>query len=212
MMGRPNLEELDRLLKESQAKKAALSDELNDLIRREAEIADAANEAAAAGDIDSFMAKNQEKDRISAAIFVKRTQLDRLDKPFGPSEVVSAWSDYCDKYNKRFTKKLREYQKASEDLRKQFLELAKMQNALLWTRKRAAELVDGDVDLSAVGFVHIPFQASDTYNVKPSTLPSSDARFCVYGRTDYGEAMDLVAYFTAVVVNRSQTDEPDFIR
>ena len=195
------IEDLEKLSKENQLKKQSISEEINNLMQRESELIAAANEAAAAGEVETYEAKVKEKERVSTAIFVKRTQLAKLEKPFTVSEVLDAWTDYTERYNKNFKKKWAEYSRALQDLRAVYLDLSKKQNELLLMRQRVIALTDGEVDLSPVPVEYLPTQAQNDIFLKVSAMPAYDARLCLYG-CNAAERDSLWSFFDYVVCKR----------
>lgn len=160
------IEDFERLSTKAQADKGKLQNEIDELIRREAELADAASAAAERGDVETYMAKTSEKEKTTATIFVRRTQLDRM-KPFTDAEVLDSWKAYADTYNKEFIRKTGEYERAAEVLRKMFVGLCELQNSALTMRARFGAFVE---DASALNRVKLETVSYDTGGIRGETI------------------------------------------
>lgn len=197
------IEDFERLSSKAQADKSKLQNEIDELIRREAELADAASAAAERGDVETYMAKTAEKERTTATIFVRRTQLDRM-KPFTDAEVLESWKDYAVGYNKEFIRKSGEYERAADVLRKMFVGLCELQNSALTMRARFGAFVE---DASALNRVKLETVSNDTGGIRGETIrgrarfsETVAMEFVRTGAKTPEEDDDLLQLFNTVVV------------
>lgn len=189
------IEEFERLYKQAQADRAKLSSEIEDLIRREAGLNDAANTAAASGDVDAYMAKAKEKERVSATIYVKRMQLDKL-KPFSDADVLASWKEYVERYNKAFDKALAEYEKESASLRSKYRDLVELQNSALRERERFSAFTGEPLD--GVPMSMISMDAGRNLP-KLNFRETPDMHFCRVGCKTPAEDDELCSLFNHVI-------------
>ena len=194
------IDEFEKLRKQTQAEKDKLAGVIEDLIRKESELLDAANVAAEAGDVDLYQQKTAELEKTRATIFVRRKQMDKL-VPFTDADVVAAWSEYASGFNRAFQKRLDEYGKAREALRKMYMELVRDQNAALIERKRYAGFIQDAGALNKVELVLL-----DNSNCKifhpVVRCETADQRFIRSWCKTAEEDEDLLSLFNAVINQR----------
>ena len=202
------IEEYERQFKQAQAEKEKLSAEIEDLIRQESEMTAAANEAAASGDVDLYMKKAKEKERITATIYVKRMQLEK-PAPYSASDVLASWKDYVERYNRDFTRKLEGYQKAAEALRGLFRDLIDLQNTALKDRERFCAFAEDAAALKRVPMATIDREAKkDIFIERQLNFPeTADMRFCRVGCKSADEESELLSIFN-LVINQQKPYNP----
>ncbi len=190
-------EEFEKLRKQSQTEKDKIAGVIADLIRKESELAEAANAAAEAGDVDLYQQKTSELGKVRATIYVRRKQMEKLC-PFTDADVVAAWGEYASSFNKGFQKRLDEYGKAREALRKMYMELVRDQNAALVERDRYAGFIQDAGALNKVELVLL-----DNSNCKifhpVVRCETADQRFIRSWCKTAEEDEDLLSLFNAVV-------------
>lgn len=195
------IEDFELMRKRTQADKQKIAAMIEDLIRQESELNDAANAAAEAGDVDLYEAKSKELEKIRATIFVRRKQMDKLC-PFTDSEVMESWSDYAKTFNRSFEKKIAEYEKQAKAVREAFLDLVRTQNEALIARERYAGMVSDPEDLNKIQLVML-----DNKNGKPiggnMYAETADIRFCRMGCTSAEEDQKMAEFFGTVVNQRA---------
>lgn len=195
------IEEFERLRRQAQLEKQKISASIEDLLRQEAELNNAATAAAESGDVDGYLSKSKEKDRVTATIFVKRRQLDKL-APFTDEDVVDSWREYAVQYNKAIDKKIADYERQRKALREAYLDLCKTQNSALIERARYGEFV---TDAGALNCVDITLlDNSNSIRVFGGNMiaETADMRFCRAGCASLEEDQDMTAFFNSVVRQR----------
>lgn len=210
-MAKIKLDDLDRLSAEFESKKAALSSEIETLLKREAALSAAAQRAADEGVVDAFMQKTKARERTSAELYVKRTQADKLRKPFTADDVTAAIADYTESHNREMQKKLAAYQGARDKLLLQFAEIVKLQNDYLGKREKAVSLCEDNVNLSGISVEWIPPE-QESYNVKPSALPFPDARLILSrAKGSEQEIVNLLLFLKSVLIGHTYHIIPHII-
>ena len=190
--------EFEKLHNQSEADKAKLQNEIDELIRKESELTEAANAAAASGDVDGYMSKSKEKERVSATIFVKRTQLDRL-AAFTDADVLAAWADYADAYNKKFASALAAYREKADALRRMYVDLCNLQNAALIERERFGAFIEDAAALNRVKMETVSMESGNLFHGNLSFIETPDMRFCRVGARTAEEDDELCTLFNMAI-------------
>lgn len=169
--------------------KARLDDLKTQAMKEEA----AAQEAAEAGDVETYKKHNAKKADLDAQIYVANVQLEKnLKSEVSKQEAVSAWNEYARGYDTDLKKKLAELEKAKKSLFDCFIEIIDLQDAALRKREQCADfsgVVANDLDV-------LTGRSDDIYKEFPiSTIPLIQG----HGVNYHGRIYDLpeVALFSA---------------
>lgn len=197
-MARKSIDELEKLTTAAEAKKSKLAEEIDDLMRQKAEAHEAAQAAAEAGDVDLYMAKHQEAERLDAQIYVKRTQMDKSGGTLSSGDVLLAWDDFAKGFNKELAKEWDKFLAERNALAAHFMRIVLMQNDALKLRERCGRLA-GEPDVSMFKMDYI-----DAHNA-PGVAYGH--RLCTMAEVVYfmssGEASEADGeFFNAVLRNR----------
>lgn len=149
-----NLTKYFNLIADSKKKRDSLQQEINDLIKRESELAAAADDAAANGDVDKYMEIKAEKDKVSSIIYVKRSYMDKMPKATTEKDAFDAWSDYASDYNAKLRKGLAAFEDEKAKLCRLYSDLVTMQQEALSKRDEIA--ADSGVDKETFKMNFIP--------------------------------------------------------
>lgn len=153
-MARKSIDELEKLTAAAEAKKAKLAEEIDDLMKKKSEAHEAAQAAAEAGDVDLYMAKHQEEERLDAQIYVKRTQMDKAGGTLSSGDVLLAWDDFAKGFNKELAKEWQAFLSERKALASHFMKIVLMQNDGLKLRERCGRLAgEPDVSLFKMDFI-----------------------------------------------------------
>lgn len=139
-MAKKTLDDLNRLVKEAEAKREELRREISDLLKQKEARHAAAEDAARKGDVDTFMAEQTEEKRLDAVVYVKRALLDNGGTTLDPDEVMAAWSTYSADFGQELDKKWREYLLHRKNLYEEFKAIVNLQNEALRKRALCGEL------------------------------------------------------------------------
>lgn len=124
------------------AKRAELESERRKYLQAQKVADDAAQNAAAGGDISGYMASTEDAKKNGAAAFVMQKQIEGLGRGYTADEIREGWRDYADKYDKDLEKRLKDYSENRKRLWNEYKEILLLQSAALKTRKECAELLD----------------------------------------------------------------------
>lgn len=135
------IESFEAKQKQFEAKRKEISDSIADLSKQEAALAEECKAAVEAGDVDTYIKKNREKEDVSSALFVKRSFLDKMGKAVTEADAKEAWANYVEGYNKDIQKALADYEKTRSDLLRKYKDLVEKQAAALKVRDHLNESV-----------------------------------------------------------------------
>lgn len=133
------VESFDAKVKQFENKRKQINDDISELTQKEATLIEECKAAVAAGDVDTYIRKNRQKEEVSAALFVKRTFLDNMGKAATPEEAKEAWSSYVSGYDKEMNKAIEDFEAAKRALISKYENLVKKQLAALKVRDRLNE-------------------------------------------------------------------------
>lgn len=133
------IESFDSKIKVFEAKRAEINADIAELSRKEASLAQECKAAVEAGDVETYIQKNREKDDVTAALFVKRSFLDKMGKAVSEADAKEAWASYVTNYNKEMLKALEDFEKAKATLLTMYKNLADYQAAALKVRNHLNE-------------------------------------------------------------------------
>lgn len=149
-MGRITVEDIDARVKEAQDREARLTDEIAELENTGSAIDVDIEDAAKKGDVDLYLANKKRRADVDEEIYVKRTAMENISADITLEEVLQAWSNYSDQYNKTLRKKLDTYYSLRQKMRDTYRELIDLQGDALETRERLARYVGVKVEPMAV--------------------------------------------------------------
>lgn len=138
------LETLKANIKEARKKCAALEVKRDESSARAKAAREAAQTAAADGDVDEYVKQSEAAKKFEAAEFVAQAQINKVGDGFTPADVANAWKDYADDYNRELSKKMDAFQKTRAQLCKQYFDLVEAQDAALKERKFCGDLLGLD--------------------------------------------------------------------
>lgn len=133
------VESFDAKVKQFENKRKQISDDIAELAKKEASLSDECKAAVAAGDVDSYIKLNRQKEDVASALFVKRTFLDNMGKAATPEEAKEAWSSYVSGYDKDMQKAIADFEAAKKSLISKYENLIKKQSEALKVRDRLNE-------------------------------------------------------------------------
>ena len=145
---------------QNKAQRDDLAAEINSLVKKEGELTSAANEAAATGDVDAYMAKKAELDRCTATLYVKRAVSNNMTAVASKEDAREAWSNYAADYDRQMKKKLADFEAEKEKFLQMYSDLVDFQKAALEIRERLAETVGENAD--DFGMTFIPVRSDPT--------------------------------------------------
>jgi len=140
------IEKFFSLLEQDRATRESLAAEIQKLIEQESTLDGKMKDAAVRGDVDQYIEMNTEKGRVSAAIIVRRAQLDSLSSSVSADQAKEAWSDYVSDYNKRLNKSYSAFKALKDQLCKAFGDLIGLQKDACVVREKLAAAVGTDID------------------------------------------------------------------
>lgn len=121
-------------------KKDRLRAEIRSLEEKAAQLEEKGKSAAMNNDLDTFMTIKKEKERVAAAIELKRFQLENVEQ-VPESEILEGWRDYAAGYDKDLAAALEEVERAKAGLCNAYRKLLIVQNNGLIERKRVGALL-----------------------------------------------------------------------
>ena len=149
------IEKLEKLVSESKQKKAALAAEVENLLRQESALDAEARAAADVGDVEGYLSKKEEKDKVSATLFVKRNFLDKMTNAVTKDDSRSAWENYVADYNKRMKAAYSDFKAEKAKLCEMYSGMVDLQREALEVRERLADLVGDKIDSYRMEFIPV---------------------------------------------------------
>lgn len=128
------IESYEEKVKQFEAKRKQINDEIAELAKKEAALLEDCKAAVAAGDVDTYIKLNRQKEDVSAALFVKRSFLDNMGKAATPEEAKEAWTSFVSGYDKEMKKALEDFEATKRNLLSKYKALAEKQAAALKIR------------------------------------------------------------------------------
>lgn len=123
---------------EMQRRRAKLSGNIDALKGRLEEKRQAAEAAAARGDLRAYMDKNAEADHIAAELHVAEAQYNSIETMLPDDVLQDAWREYAAEYEKNMKTLREKYKKAVAGLCSQFMDIVVLYNAACEMRERLA--------------------------------------------------------------------------
>lgn len=134
------IDEFRAIVKKNKKTAEQLRADIDKLMQRESQLDAEAKAAVESGDSDLYIKKMEDKDKVSQAIFVKRSFLDRQRNYYATREdAVNAWADYAAKYEKTMSKLRAEYTSHKEKLFKLYADMVELQGSACAVRENVAE-------------------------------------------------------------------------
>lgn len=143
----------EQIAKDKQTRES-LQAELDELLRQEAALEADANAAADAGDVDEYLMKKAAKDRVTAALFVKRKQFDKLSSSVTEADARTAWANYVAEYNSKLAEGLKAFEEVKADLLQRYSYLVSLQADALAVRSHLGNAVG--IDKTSLPMDYIP--------------------------------------------------------
>lgn len=135
------VESFEEKVKQFESKREQISKDISDLAKEESRLAEECKAAVAAGDVDTYINLNRQKEDVSSALFVKRSFLDNMGKAATPEDATQAWMSFVSGYDKEMKKALEDFEAEKRVFLGKYKALIEMQNAALKTRDRINEIV-----------------------------------------------------------------------
>lgn len=135
------IEKINELIEQNKKKKEELTAEVDALLAQEAALDAEAHTAADSGNVDLYLAKMEEKNKVSAALFVKRNYLDKQTLAVTKEDSRAAWENYASGYNKRLQKALADFKTEKAKLCGMYSAMVDLQREALAVREHLSETV-----------------------------------------------------------------------
>ena len=132
------IEKVFEKVKLNNDKRKGIDLEIEELAKAEAKLAEECQAAVTAGNVDAYIQANTEKERISAALYVKRNFKDGLKTAVSEADALEAWSNYAGEYNKKLDKALSEFYAERDKLLEMYSGFVSLQGEACKTRDNLA--------------------------------------------------------------------------
>lgn len=149
------IEKINELVAQSKKKKEELTAEVDALLFQEAALDAEAHSAADSGNVELYLAKMEEKDKISKTLFVKRNFLDKQALAVTKEDCRAAWENYVPGYNKRLQKALADFADEKAKLCRLYSAAVDLQREALAVREHLAETVGDNKDSYTMEFIPV---------------------------------------------------------
>lgn len=173
------MEKYLELVKEDEAKREALREEIHELSAKADSYLAARALAGSKGDGETFVEMDAEWKKVHSIINVKQQYLDNLPRIFTEKDALDAWSDYAVKYNSKFHKVLADFEAERAKLCKMYSDLVTVQNEALVMRERMEETSGTSKDKFTVDFIPVR-GGTDKGLLRIGGLNCMDADVCYY--------------------------------
>lgn len=179
---RSKIETLAKQMDENRKKAEQLRAEVSKLEAQTADLDAKAEQAAEAGDIESYKALKLKAADADAALYVKRANVKKFTAPCTKEEALAAWEEFQREHAAAFNKALKEYDAEVKAQSARFKAIIGMQERARKQRKILAGLagLPENVAVATFKFAHVdgPTMNDDRvyyYNKKAITLEESGA-------------------------------------
>ena len=153
MKGRNAIEKLFELADKQKEQRDALALEINGLKAKEETLKAEALEAAKEGNTELYLAKEGERSKVSAEIFVKGSHLDSLPSAVSKDQAADAWAEYAADYGAKLKKALDEFAKEKEKLSSMYDNLIDMQDDALMLREKLGRIINSGSDVFRMDYI-----------------------------------------------------------
>lgn len=179
---RSKIEILAKQMDENRKKAEQLRAEVSKLEAQTADLDAKAEQAAEAGDIESYKALKLKAADVGAALYVKRANVKKYTSPCTKEEALAAWKEFQHEYDAAFNKALKEYDAEVKAQSARFKAIIDMQTKACNQRRIVAKLA-GMADktaLDTLNFAHVDGAALGAdrayyFNKKEITIKESTA-------------------------------------
>ena len=135
------IDSIEKMIEAADRERSAKEAEIASLKKQIVEQAGAAEAAADAEDLSTYMAHKKETELLEAKRYLAEKKLEKIKADFTFDNVRTAWSDFADEYTKTFDKKRNAYYKARQALYEAYCELIDLQNNALMNREKCGRLI-----------------------------------------------------------------------
>lgn len=149
------IEKINELIAQNKKKKEELTAEVDALLFQEAALDAEARSAADSGDVELYLAKMEEKDKVSKTLFVKRNYLDKHAFGVTKEDSRAAWENYVSGYNKRMQKALADFNAEKAKLCGMYSAMVDLQREALAVREHLSETVGENKDSYMMEFIPV---------------------------------------------------------
>lgn len=150
--------------------------------------------AADRGDVESYKKLDDQKRDLEARIFVYTRSLPSAGNPLTREEVITSWDAFAASYNKDVKKQYEEYIAACGSLAKKYKALVSVQNAALYEREKALQMIGEPRDSQALTMYRLPSGISEQFTfwarISPELAFFEDKGF--YTRDDAEKICQIV--------------------
>ncbi len=191
------IEILRKNIDEAAKKVAILSAKRDECDAAAAASREAAQSAAAAGDVDGYLQGTKAAEKHEAEKYVTNVQIQKIGRGYTPSDVTDSWTNYAKDFNATFDKKYSAFLKARTQLWEMYRDLMNLQGSALKERKYCGDLLsleEGSPEAEKTLPMH--------------TIPAENAPGLRY--KNYFFATPDIAYFLATGEANEQTDMEAF--
>lgn len=135
------VEKIRDMVKQDQKVKDSTSAEVEDLIKKMADLEKECQAAVDAGNVDAYYQKLQEKEKTAAALHVKKAFQEKINGilPVSEAAVREAWSGYVSGYNSKLDKQMAAFKAKRDELNAMYAAMVTLQNEACKTREYLAK-------------------------------------------------------------------------
>lgn len=213
------LEDFARFDRVETQRKEQLAADLDRLMGRAQDLAQAMKTAAEAEDTKGYIKAEAEYNAIRAQIAAKEAAQGSAGKQYTHADVLTTWADYAAQRNAEYAAKLAEYEAARREAARLYLDLVMDQGRALEYRQTFARLAGGDGvtvpdDLAPLDL--LPRDA-ETAHKGPRYDPISADALCYMlagdiPRTAYAGVKSITHTQTPAAINLTGRIDPDELR
>lgn len=149
------MEKYLELVKEDEAKREALREEIHELSAKADSYRAARALAGSKGDGETFVEMDAEWKKTHSIMNVKQQYLDNLPRIFTEKDALEAWAGYADNHNTKIRKALAAFEAERAKLYKMYSDLVTLQQEALETREHMADAAGSDKEKFAIEYIPV---------------------------------------------------------
>jgi hypothetical protein len=149
------MEKYFELVKEDEAKREALQEEIDELFAKADSLKAAMAVAGSEGDGEKYVELKAEWIKVNGILNVKREYLKNLPRSTTENDALEAWCGYAEKHNSKLHKALAEFESERAKLCKMYSSLVDIQNEALLMRERMAETSSTEKEKFTIDYIPV---------------------------------------------------------